>query len=93
MATITPINSAAAIKRINTVIDQRNKGIETYISIDDFAVADKFFNDDISYLLRPNGATRSGRVSRKPKLFSDMKFVPGSGCCERRGFDGTDMQS
>lgn len=33
------------------------------------------------------------RVRHKPKLYVDEKFVKGSGCVKRRGYDETDMKS
>ncbi|CAH6419694.1 Hypothetical protein HVR_LOCUS770 [uncultured virus] len=35
--------------------------------------------------------TRSGRISKRPERFRDQNYTKGSGCCQRREMDSTDM--
>lgn len=34
---------------------------------------------------------KSNRISKQPERFIDLKFVKGSGCCSRKGYDRTLM--
>ena len=86
-------NVAAAIKRINTIAQKRETDPTQVIDIGDYCLTKTYFAYDISYLLAAAPTSRSGRILKQPKRFQDETFVQGSGCCERSGYDGTDMDN
>lgn len=52
-----------------------------------------YFNiSSIEIISQENTVTRSGRLSKPPDRFTIQHYPKGSGCCNLRGYDRTDME-